>query len=247
MLTDALVVIAVVTFLFAGTIKGTVGIGLPTASVAILTQVIDPRQAIALLLLPALVANVWQVYRSGGVVKAARQLWPFATVMIVFIWIFARFAAQVPTDMLIVGIGVVIMLFALSNLFSGSFDLPPRFDLPAQLGAGTAAGVMGGLTSIWSPPMVMYLLARRLPKEEFVGATGMLILVGMIPLTVGYWQAGLMTPTLATYSALMIGPTSVGFAIGEQVRHRLDAEQFRRILLIVFFLMGANLIRRGLF
>ncbi|MEL6961352.1 MAG: sulfite exporter TauE/SafE family protein [Pseudomonadota bacterium] len=244
---DALAMIAVATFLFAGMIKGVVGIGLPTASIAILAQVTDPRQAIALLLLPALAANAWQVYRSGRLLEAVREFWPFAAVMTVGIWIFARFAVHVPADVLIIGTGIVIILFALSSLISKPYALPPAFDLSAQLGAGALAGIMGGLTSIWSPPMVIYLLARRLSKDAFVRVTGMLILVGTIPLIIGYMQAGLMTPTLAAYSAMLILPTWLGFAIGEWMRHRLDAEQFRRILLIVFFFMGANLIRRGWF
>lgn len=201
---DVIVLIAVATFLFAGTIKGVFGIGLPTASVVILTHFTDPRQAIALLLLPALAANVWQVYRSGCVLQTARQFWPFAVVMIAGIWIFARFSARVPADVLIVGNGAVIMLFALLNLISKPFALSPRFDFPTQLGAGALAGVMGGWTSIWSPPKVIYLLGRRLFKAEFVVVTGMLILAGTIPLSVGYAQADLMTPTLAAYSAMLI-------------------------------------------
>ena len=34
------------------------------------------------------------------------------------------------------------------------------------------AGVLGGLSSIWSPPVAMYLLARNVSKIEFIGATG---------------------------------------------------------------------------
>lgn len=244
--TDALLLLALATFLLAGTIKGLVGIGLPTASVGILAQFTDPRHVIALLLLPALVTNAWQVYRSNILKKSVAELWPFASALMVTIWIFALLAAKVPTDLLVLGIGCVIVLFVLTNLFSEPFHIPRHLDRPVQVLAGAIAGAMGGLTSIWAPPMVIYFLARRLPKDEFVGASGLLILAGTVPLIAGYWQAGLMTPTLAGMSALMILPTLLGFAIGEKLRAFFSAEQFRYLVLVVFLLMGLNLVKRVL-
>lgn len=60
-----LVVFATTAFFVAGTIKGTVGIGLPTASLGILAQGFDPRMAVALVVFPMMVSNAWQVFRMG--------------------------------------------------------------------------------------------------------------------------------------------------------------------------------------
>ncbi len=46
-LTDLLLIGAIV-FLIAGSVKGLVGIGLPTAAISMLTVVNDPRTAIAM-------------------------------------------------------------------------------------------------------------------------------------------------------------------------------------------------------
>ncbi|MEM7239977.1 MAG: sulfite exporter TauE/SafE family protein, partial [Pseudomonadota bacterium] len=64
-------------FLIAGTIKGTVGIGLPTAAVGMMSQVIDPRAAISLVVLPSLLSNAWQIIRAGGFLAALRRYWVF--------------------------------------------------------------------------------------------------------------------------------------------------------------------------
>jgi len=63
-----LLLLAALVFLLAGVVKGALGIGLPTISISILAQFTDPRVAIALLLLPAIVSNTWQVYRGGQIV-----------------------------------------------------------------------------------------------------------------------------------------------------------------------------------
>jgi len=244
---SSLLLIAIAAFIFAGTVKGLVGIGLPTALISLLAQIIDPRTAIAILLLPSLILNIWQIWRSGGFIKNLQRVWLFAIVMFISIWYFSRFAASLDIDVLIIGIGTVILLFVATNLLSAPPAISPRWDKLVQLVAALIAGVMGGLTAIWSPPMVMYLLSRGVTKDEFIGTVGVLILCGSIPLTIGYWQAGLLTIPLAGVSALMVVPAMIGFGLGEWARRWLNPEQFKRFVLLAFFLMGLNLIRRGFF
>jgi hypothetical protein len=64
------------TFLFAGLVKGVVGLGLPTVAMGLLGLAMPPVEAAALLLVPSLVTNVWQLLagpRFGGLL---RRLWP---------------------------------------------------------------------------------------------------------------------------------------------------------------------------
>lgn len=243
---DAVLWSAAAVFLFAGTIKGLVGIGLPTASIALLAQIADPRLAIALLMVPMFVANAWQLYRAGRIGRSVVLLWPFALTMIVAMWISARFAAAVPYATLQLAVGVVIVVFAASSLVREPPPIPGRLDRAVQLVAGAIAGVMGGLTAIWSPPMVVYLIARRFDRDDFIRFTGFLIFVGSLPLYLGYWQTGLVDRGTAAASSLMVVPTLAGFAIGEALRGRLANQAFRRAVLVVFALMGLNLIRRAL-
>ena len=54
-------VIAIVagTLLIAGTVKGAVGFGLPTLSVALMGSVLELRQVVPLIVLLSLFANLW--------------------------------------------------------------------------------------------------------------------------------------------------------------------------------------------
>lgn len=51
---------ATAVYLLAGVIKGVVGLGLPTVSMALLALWMTPAQAAALLIVPSLVTNIWQ-------------------------------------------------------------------------------------------------------------------------------------------------------------------------------------------
>ncbi len=83
-------------------------------------------------------------------------------------------------------------------------------------------------------------------REEFVRATGLLITLGSVPLLYSYVVQGLFTGPLALTSAAMIAPALAGFAIGEALRKRLSPEKFRMVLMLLFLVMGANLLRRAL-
>jgi len=246
-LTPELVVVAFAAFLFAGVVKGTIGIGLPTITISIVAQVADPRLAVALLFMPALVTNSWQVYRGGQLRRSIALLWPFALTLIGFMFFSAQYAALASVNVLVAGIGCMVVVWTVSGLFQAPLKISDRIDRPVQLIAGTIAGLIGGLTAIWSPPMVMYLQARHRDKNDFVAFTGFLILCGTVPLILGYLRAGLLNAELARGSALMIAPTLIGFTLGERLRQRFNSEQFHRVLLIIFCMMGLNLIRRAVF
>jgi len=243
--TTEVLLLAVMVFLLAGTVKGVLGIGLPTISISMLAQFVDPRVAIAFLLLPAVVTNSWQTYRGGAIKRSAVKLWPFVTTMAVVMFVSSMFAARASTAVLVLGIGVMVVIWTLTSFIKTPPPMAEQFDRPIQYALGAFAGVMGGLTAIWSPPMVIYLLSIRCDKDDFVRFTGFMILCGTVPLTIGYVLNGLLDRQLALASALMIVPTLIGFSIGEYLRRFLGGKQFQKAVLLVFFLMGVNLIRRS--
>lgn len=245
-MSNEILLIAAFTFLLAGVVKGVIGIGLPTISVTILALFVDPRVAIALVMIPSLISNTWQVWQGGQVMRPARLLWPYVVAMMIAMYITSLFAADAPVGLIVTGIGVVVVLWTLTSLWKTPPPLPDRYDLVVQPAAGVLAGILGGMSGIWSPSMVVYLLARRVNKEDFVQFTGFIILCGTIPLALGYITTGLLNRETAIASALMILPTLAGLYVGRQLRNRINNEQFFRVLLIVFCLMGLNLIWRGI-
>lgn len=232
-------------FLAAGAIKGAVGMGLPTASIALLTLVLDPRQAIATLLIPMLVTNAWQVWRMGQIRAASRRYLPFALAMGTGVWITVAYSATAPDRLLFATLALALLIFVATNANRWAPSIPDRADRPAQIGFGAIAGIMGGLTAVWAPPMAIYLGSRQVSKDEFVRACGLLIFLGSLPLIAGYLSNGLMTSKDLILSSAMLIPAMAGFALGESARARLSELSFKKLLLIVFTIMALNLLRKA--
>ena len=57
-------------FALAGFIKGVVGLGRPTIAMGLLALVMPPVEAAAILILPSLVTNVWQMVAGPSLAEA---------------------------------------------------------------------------------------------------------------------------------------------------------------------------------
>lgn len=245
-MTEQLIWIAPLVFLLAGTVKGAIGIGLPTTVIAALSLFVDPRVAVALGLAPMIVSNSWQVYREGGWRAPLRRFWRLSLFTAIFLYAASQYAAGAPAAAILAFTGLSVAIFAAASLIGTPPALPPRWEARGQAIAGATAGVMGGLTGIWSPPILTFLLSLRLEKSEFVQSIGFLLLLGAAPLLAGYAQAGLMTGELFLWSLAFCLPTFAGFAVGERLRRLMDPARFQKALLIFFLIMGLNMIRQAL-
>jgi hypothetical protein len=85
MLNGLTIYIALV-FVLAGVVKGATGLGLPTVSMGLLAIVMMPLQAAALVVLPTLVTNIWQLVAGPSLWPIVVRLWPMMATLCLGIW-----------------------------------------------------------------------------------------------------------------------------------------------------------------
>jgi len=209
----SILVFMMVTFFVSGIVKGFLGIGLPAAAMALLTLVVSPTYAISLLVVPILFTNLSQFTRSKHRAESFKSYWILGAAILVSISITSLFIASYPTALLTISIGVAMIIVALNGLIGFKFNIGPGIGW--QLGFGIVSGVLGGVSSIWSPPVAMYLIARGIDKERFISATGFLFLVGALPLALGLYFGGILTPQILLQSGFGLVIVLFGFRIGE--------------------------------
>jgi len=236
----------VLIYFLAGIVKGALGIGFPTAAIAMSATVFDARSAIAFVVIPMCLINVWQIYRSGQVLQVLANNWRLVSAMVVTIAIFSLLSADVPIRWLTLLLGIITATFAVLSLWRSPPVLPDRYNNVAQLITGAVSGVIGGLVGVWAPPIIVYLTSRRVSTLEFVQVVGVLLFIGSFVLLLGYTSTGIVNRDNALGSSLLVIPALAGFAIGEFVRVKLSKERFHKLVLILFLILGLNFIRRAL-
>ena len=241
-----LLLLAMVVYFAAGLVKGTLGIGLPTTAVSLMALFTDARTAVAIMVIPMVVLNAWQIYRQRMLLATVRQYWVFALCLSVSILVTSLLAVNISIRQVTLVLGVVVAGFAIMSLWKNVPALPEKFDTPAQCVAGLVSGVIGGIAGLWSPPMMVYLSSKRLSNDQFVGVAGMFLFVGSVFLLVGYVNNNIITREIAFTSFILLPISIAGFTLGEHWRKRIDTDQFQKLLLVFFLVAGCNLIYRAL-
>ncbi|MFN0162485.1 MAG: sulfite exporter TauE/SafE family protein [Burkholderiales bacterium] len=240
------VVVVVGTFLLAGAVKGVIGLGLPTVSLALLTVALDLPSAMALLLLPSFVTNLWQSVVGGNAKAILYRLWPFLVMATVTVWIGVAALTRLNPSLLTALLGVLLVTYSVVNLAGVRLTIPARYEFWAGPLIGSANGVLTGMTGSFVVPGVMFLQAIGLPRDMLIQAMGMLFTVSTVALAAGLQQANFITIQHGILSTMAVLPALAGMVVGQLVRRKLSEQRFRTVFFAAILVLGAYIIFNAL-
>ena len=232
----------------AGFVKGVIGFAMPLVTISGLTLFLAPELALAGLILPTLVSNVFQAMRQGlrAAWDSTRQFRYFLFAGGITLVAAAQLVRIVPEAVLLFAIGLPTLVYAALQLAGLRFRLRRR-RRDVETAVGVFTGLMGGVSGVWGPPTVMYLTALDTPKHDQMRVQGVIYGVGSVALTGAHIGSGVLRAETLPFSAMLIPPALVGMWFGARVMDRIDQAMFRRVTLIFLLIAGLNLIRRSLF
>jgi len=123
-MTATVLVFVLAVFVLAGFAKGVIGLGLPTISMGLLAVVLPPAEAAALLILPSLVTNVWQMVDGPHLRAMLRRLWPLNLGVCIGTWGGAAFLSGLGGPYGALALGVALMAYAVSGLAALKLTVP---------------------------------------------------------------------------------------------------------------------------
>jgi len=234
------------TFLIAGMVKGVIGLGLPTVSLALLTVTLDLPSAMALLLVPSFITNLWQAVVGGQGGAILQRIWPFLLLATGTVWNGAIALRQVDLSLLSALLGLLLVIYGVANLAGLRFSLTQH--QAAWLGPvlGTVNGVLTGMTGSFVVPGVMFLQAIGLPRDMLIQAMGILFTLSTLALAVALQRNAFVTAELAGLSAAAVPPAIIGMIAGQRLRQNLSEQLFRRTFFIALLVLGTYIIFRAL-
>lgn len=234
--------------LIAGTVKGAIGFALPLIMVSGLGSIMEPQLAIAGLIVPVVITNLWQIFRDGlaPVLDALRDVWRYVVIVCLSILVFAQLVPLIPQRAFYLILGVPVVILAAIQLSGVRLVIPPHRRGVAEYIAAVMSGTLGGLAGTWGPTTVLYLLAIETPKARQMVVQGVIYGSGAIALLGAHIYSGVLNSATATFSAALLIPALIGMWIGFKIQDRMNQEAFRTATLIMLVLGGLNLLRKGL-
>lgn len=233
-------------FVIAGTVKGVIGLGMPTVSLGLLTATIGLQPAMALLLVPSFVTNLWQACIGGHGRELLRRLWPFLALATLFVAPGALLASQIDTALLSALLGLSLIAYAILGLTRPMVQIASRREIWTGPLVGAVNGVLTGLTGSFVVPGVLYMQALGLSRDQLVQAMGMLFTLSTLALGAALGGRDLLSVELAGLSAAAVIPAIGGMMLGQWLRRRLSEAAFRRVFYIALLLLGIYVVARAL-
>jgi uncharacterized membrane protein YfcA len=238
---EPLLILIAAAFLLAGFIKGVIGMGLPTVSMGLLAVTMQPSHALAIVIVPAIITNIWQTFVGPYLRDIIRRLWPLMVGTVIGIWLnagmltgpYARYGSIV--------LGVLLVIYAAIGLSKFSFSVARGDEKWIGGIVGLITGVVSAATGVQVIPSMPFMQAIGMEKDELVQALGVFFTVATLGLAFNLTSAGLLTAATALPGAVAMAAAFVGMFIGQAVRSRMQPEAFRGWFLRAMILLGLYL------
>lgn len=241
----ALSLLVMITFLLAGTVKGMIGLGLPTVAMGMLGLAIAPAQAAALLIIPSIVTNTWQLVAGGQLRELIKRLWSMQVGIFLGTGLGVLWLSVDSGGWAVRALGAALLLYALVGLFLPALHVPASAERWAGPVCGLITGIITSATGVFVIPAVPYLQALSLNKNQLVQALGLSFSVSTLALAAGlYWRGALGGGELNA-SVLALLPAMLGMWLGQCLRQRISAALFKRVFFVGMAALGAHLLISG--
>jgi hypothetical protein len=236
------VVIILATIAIGAFLKGVTGLGLPIFAIPGLAMFVPVENAVVIMALPGLLANLWLVVVHREHASIMRQHRAFLILGFIGALLGTWFLATIDDSFLRIVLAAWLGIYLIqhytrantSRVYSGHAGF-------ARL-LGLAAGTLQGTTGISAPIIAPYYHARGLTLSAYafaVACTFALLSVGQLA---AITTVNLFTPTLLGYSLLATITTLAVVPIGVRFSRRLHQATFDRFLPLVFVLIEAKLV-----
>jgi uncharacterized protein len=228
-------------FVVAGVAKGAIGMGMPPIAIGLMSFALPLESAIAIMVLPTMVTNVWQAIYGGGFRPLMRRFGTMATTAMVGILGVGLLFSNLGSPSTTGWVGVLLVLYSLLALTPWRPKVPRGAERWANPLVGLASGAVAGTTGVAAVPFLPYMQSLDMDRHELVQALGIMyvFITGMLAVSLALHGAYHLTNIAGGIGA--VAPTMLGVWLGQKARRRLSPETFRRIFILGMLGVGVRL------
>lgn len=228
----------------AGVVKGATGLGYSSCALPLLVYALGLKQAIAIVLMPAMATNIAVALGNGHLLETCRRFAPLYVAMLPGIALGIALLFSIDQRVAVLILGSTIVGYSLFAIARPAVSLPAGTARVLQAPVGFVNGVLTGLTGSQVMPLVPFVMALNLDPARLVQAINLGVLLASLVLAAALLATGAVGETLLTASVAAIFPALIGVEIGQYLRRFLPAEHFRLVVLLVLLVSGVGMLMR---
>jgi len=237
-------VISAIAVVFAGISKGGFGSGAAFVAAAILATIINPGQAIGIMLPLLMLMDVASLKPYWGK-WLKKESFYLSLGGLPGVAIGAWFFSIANADTLLILIGAISLLFVFWQFAQNRVWLHPNEKvLPAWCGivSGVAAGFTSFISHAGGPPAAIYLLSSNASKTQYQATTVIVFWIINIAKVLPYTFLGLFTIETIAIDLALAPFAILGVWLGIKGHHLIPERAFFLLTYILLFITGLRLI-----
>jgi len=228
-------VAAALIVLAASVVKGTTGFGFALVATPLLLLLWEPLVMVPVLIPASTVANILIITQNRHRLEWGRVA-PMAAAGVLGIPLGTVILFIVPSTTLKIGVALVVLASA-TILMTGA-----RVNISRERVASSVAGFISGLllasTTISGPPVTLFLINQRWPKDTFRTSLALFFLSLESFAIVSLAVSGILTVSTFVVSIAMWPSVLLGYAMAIRLLPHISQEAFLRIATVVVMAAG---------
>jgi len=219
-----------------GLLKGVISFGFPLIALPILSLVLPPKSAIFLLFFSLIFLNIREIKFKN--LKDYKRIIPLGSGIFIGIIVGSIIFHKVENEFISKMIGLTIILSAITNFYGLKINQSLLTNKWFSLSYGLFAGLIGGMTTIVGPLIVIYLVSLNLKKQLFSEMVSLSVFSCLAPLYGIFFIYQNVTFNDFFISALISIPAVLMQIIGFKIRDIIPQKTFKNITLSILVIIG---------
>ena len=220
-------------------VKGMTGFGLPLIAVPFMAPFIGLDHALAVMVLPSLLSNVWIMTAQRAHNPGWARFIPLMAASLLTIGLGTWVLVRVPERFLLMFMAFWLLAYLVWHFFRRGKDLSLKSQKVLGPIIGVMAGFTQGTTGITTPFVVTYLHALKLKPQAYVYANAIVYQVFWIVHGAFLWWFGLFDLGRLWEGVLALIPMAIFLPIGIHFTGRLKHSLFDRIIIVLMVVLSA--------
>ena len=233
-------------FIFAGLIKGVVGMGLPTISLALLAIFLDLSTAISLIIIPSFVTNIWQAINGNYLKNLMREFWLFFLLSGFSVFIGTYLFFYINSNLTLSLLGALIIIYGFFSLKGRIFKIRGTRHFLMNPIIASLNGILTGLTGSLIVPGVFYFQSLELQKKKFIQALGVHFSILSLCLGISTISITAFDDEIFFLSLASCVTAFIGMLIGGFILRSIDEQKFKKIFLYMLIILGTLIILKSI-
>ncbi len=237
------IAIMVLSISIGGFVKGIISFGFPLVALPILSIVLPVKSAIFLLFFSLIIINAREIKLKNW--KKYKNISPLALGIFFGIIFGSIVFHNIDNQLISKIIGITIIFSVAINYYGIKIK---KSLLESKLFSsiyGLFSGMIGGMTTILGPLIVIYLVSLNLKKDFFSELVSLSVFSTLIPLYSIFFIYQKVTFHDFFVSALFVIPAILFHLFGFKIRRIIPQIMFKNIVLIILIIIGVLILYKN--